>query len=305
MSDLVVRALTENDTHLFDTLDARLAPGLVGRSLLGHRWLPRHLGGEYRPDWTWVALRGGTVVARAAWWGGPEDDRPVALDWFDFADGEADAAAELLRRAPLYAEYDLVLPPGWRARADVRAAGEARIAAATAAGMRPLVERYRYEWTPAAGLPERPGRLVFRPEPDDEVILDLLRRIGEGSLDAHTRRATEEHGPLAAAREELDFLRWLPSPRDWWQCAFTAEGRPVGLHIPAHNPGGPCIGFIGVLPERRGRGYAYELLVECTRKLVAEGAERIVAATDKDNRPMAAAFARAGYPIAQERVNLV
>ncbi|GAA5185569.1 hypothetical protein GCM10023322_29870 [Rugosimonospora acidiphila] len=24
--------------------------------------------GEYRPEWTWIALRDGTVVARAAWW---------------------------------------------------------------------------------------------------------------------------------------------------------------------------------------------------------------------------------------------
>ncbi len=56
-------------------------------------------GGQYRPEWTWVALRDGVVVARAAWWAKPGDERPLALDWFDFTDAEA--AVQLLRTAPL------------------------------------------------------------------------------------------------------------------------------------------------------------------------------------------------------------
>jgi hypothetical protein len=43
-------------------------------------------------------------------------------------------------------------------------------------------------------------------------------------------------------------------------------------------------------------GYGYDLLAEATRLLVAEGADRIVAATDVTNLPMAATFAKAGYP---------
>jgi GNAT superfamily N-acetyltransferase len=168
-----------------------------------------------------------------------------------------------------------------------------------------LVERYRYEWTPGRGLPERPGRLEFRPEPDDAVILDVLRRVGQGSLDAHTLDAVRKHGADRAAQKELDYLNWYPSPRDWWRLAYTPEGEPVGIQVPARNPGGPCVGFIGVLPGQRGHGYAYDLLAECTHDLVGHGAERIAAATDQGNFPMTAAFAKAGYPITQERVTLV
>lgn len=32
--------------------------------------------------------------------GGPEDTGPRTVEWFDFADGEEEAAAELLRSAP-------------------------------------------------------------------------------------------------------------------------------------------------------------------------------------------------------------
>lgn len=47
---------------------------------------------------------------------------------------------------------------------------EARIEVARRCGMRPLVERLQYAWTPAHGLPVRPGRLHLRPEPDDAVM---------------------------------------------------------------------------------------------------------------------------------------
>ncbi|GAB2906830.1 GNAT family N-acetyltransferase [Streptomyces mayteni] len=304
MTDLVIRALAEGEARtvflsLDDSLDDR---GLVGRVLLpppSNGYDTVAAGGEYRPDWTWVAERGGKVVARAAFWGGPDDTEPVALDWFDFTDRAA--AVQLLRMVPLRAEYELILPPGWREHPPARAAGGARIGAATDAGYQPLVERFRYVWTPEAGLPDDPGRLVFRPEPDDDVILDVLRQVHSKTLDAHARRAIERGGVELAARQELDFFHWCPSPRDWWRLAYTPAGDLVGIQVPARNPNGPCVGFVGVVPEQRGHGYGHDLLVACTRQLAAEGAQRIAAATDVGNAPMAAAFARAGYPVTQHR----
>jgi RimJ/RimL family protein N-acetyltransferase len=304
-TDVVVHALAEPTARAVFSSLSDPGAALVGRALMPaplDAYETVTAGGEYRPEWTFVARRGpdGPVVARAAFWGGPDDTEPVALDWFDFTDRAA--AVELLRRVPPAADYELVLPPGWRASPAVRAAAEARIEAAEAAGYRPLVERYRYLWTPAAGLPERPGRLVFRPEPDDDVILAVLTRVHSSTLDAHARRAAERGGgPEASAREELAFLRWCPSPRDWWRLAYTPDGDLVGIHVPAHNPTMPVVGVVGVVPEQRGHGYGYDLLAECTHDLVAYGADRIAAATDTGNAPMAAAFARAGYPVTQHR----
>ena len=59
------------------------------------------------------------------------------------------------------------------------------------------------------------------------------------------------------------------------------------------------------MPDQRGRGYAYDLLAEATRLLATEGADRIVASTDVTNLPMAATFAKAGYPVAQHRIDFV
>jgi GNAT superfamily N-acetyltransferase len=301
-AELVVRALTEEDVPLFRTFED---PGLVGRVITGVGYRTVAEGGDYRPEWTWVALREGRVVARAAWWGGKDDTEPVNLNWFDVLEDDVEAGAELLRRAPFDVEYELILPAGWREDPRTRAAAEARMEAVTRAGKKLLVERLRYRWTPENGLPERPGRLEFRAEPDDEVILDVLRRVHSATLDAHARHAIEESGLDRAAQEELDFFHWCPSPREWWQLAYTPQGELAGLHIPAHNPGGPCIGFIGVVPEHRGHGYAYDLLVESTHFLVEHGAEFIAGATDDGNFPMAANFTKAGYPVTEKRINFV
>ena len=89
-----------------------------------------------------------------------------------------------------------------------------------------------------------------------------------GSLDAHVRRTVEEHGLEAAAREDLDIMLWMPAPRDWWRLAYTPEGDLVGLTLPSRNAYDPVVGYIAVVPEQRGHGYAYDLVVEATHDLV-------------------------------------
>jgi RimJ/RimL family protein N-acetyltransferase len=302
MTDLVVRPLRPLDAGEADLFLSMPDPALVGAAWAGRDFRAFLADRQYRPEWTWVAMRGDRVVARAAWWGGPSDDAPLSLDWFDVAEGSTDAGAALLRTAPFECAYCLILPPGWRQLPAAARAAEARMAAAERAGMRLVVERLHYTWTPADGLPERPARLRYSQAPDDGAMLELLRRIHVGTLDAHARRDLARLGQEGAAREELAILNWFPAPRDWWRLASTPSGELVGITVPSRNLTVPVIGFVGVVPEQRGNGYAYDLLVEATHLLVERGAERIVADTDTTNLPMAAIFARAGYPVTQERV---
>ncbi len=161
----------------------------------------------FRPVWQRVALRDGRTVARAARWGRAADTEPLLINWLDVAEGEETAGAELLRTAPWRPdELELDLPGGWRDDPGLRAAAETRATAARMAGYTPLVERFLCRWTPACGLPERPGRLVFTPEPDDAVFLGLLRRVHSVTLDAPARRAVAQGGVEQAAPEELDIF---------------------------------------------------------------------------------------------------
>lgn len=282
MTDLVIRPLTSGEQYPYD----------VPEDAIG-----------YRPEWMWVAERDGVAVAGALWHGPADATEPALLDKLDITD--VDAAAQLLREANHRAEYTLLLPPNWQDDPAAKADAMAHIEAARAAGYELLVERYRYRWTPDCGLPARPGRLELRPEPDDEVFFEVFRRLHVGSLDAHTQHAIANSGVEMAAREELEIALSMPSPREWWRLGYTPDGELAGLILPSHNPNHPIIGYVGVVPEQRGHGYAYELLAEGTHFLAAQGFDRIVAATDVTNTPMAAAFAKAGYPVWHYRMDFV
>jgi len=298
-----------------------------------HTYRIRSLSRQYRPEWTWLAEeqtaekadeRNDPPLATGIWWGEPGESRPSALDgiWVRESVPTADRArlaAELISHAHrAYAEhaehtehaehaehaetyepprYHIFLPGDWRDRPDAVAAVEWREEAARRAGLTQRLERLRYEWTAGTGLPRLKPRLTFRPEPDDEVFVDVLTQVLAGTLDATSRDQAARVGPRQQARQDVTFYRdHMRGDRSWWRIAQTPDGRTAGFGIPSRNEDYPVVGYLGVLPEQRGHGYVDEILAEITRILATQaGAAVIHADTDLDNRPMAAAFERAGY----------
>ena len=95
----------------------------------------------------------------------------------------------------------------------------------------------------------------------------------------------------------MQFYLDCPGERSWWRLARLPDGILAGLAIPSATPYARNVGYVGVVPEERGRGLIDDLLAEITRFHAAAGADRITATTDMNNRPMAAAFDRAGYRV--------
>jgi len=264
--------------------------------------------GRMRPEWTWFAADESRILARALWWGRADSEHPVALDCLHVlpeVPDRAALAAGLLSRghaefgaAP---DFNLVLRTGWRDEPAIVAAAAWRADAARAAGLTDVVERLRYEWTTAAGMPGPSGRLVFRPG-EDEEFLTVFRRVAVGSLDVATQRDVTVMGADSQARGDLAFYRSCPGERSWWRLAETADGALAGFAIPSATPYHRNVGYLGVVPELRGRGYVDDLLGEITRVHAADGADRITATTDVSNTPMAAAFNRANYQVTEVRL---
>jgi ribosomal protein S18 acetylase RimI-like enzyme len=264
---------------------------------------------EYRPEWTWLAERAGEPVAVAIWWGSPTGATPSALDaiYVSGPDGREALAAALISAGHEHfaAEYGLTEPPRyhvfvpdeWRTDPEVAASLGWRREAVSRAGLTALLERLRFEWTRSSGVPRSPGRLSFRAEPDDEVFVPLFARVLAGSLDASSTAAAAVTGAEVQAREGVAFYRdRMLGERAWWRLAVDGAGEVVGFGIPSRNPQFPVVGYLGVVPEHRGHGYADDILAEITRILADEaGAEVIRADTDLANAPMAASFERAGY----------
>jgi len=261
--------------------------------------------GRMRPEWTWFADDGSRIVARALWWGRSDSERPLALDCLDVVPGVPDRAAlatELLVRGHaefgMAPEFNLRLPDGWRGDPDIAAAVTWRTGAATAAGLTSAVERLQYEWTPAAGVPAPAGRLVFHPGQDEE-FLAVFQRVAVGSLDVETQRDVAAIGADRQARSDLEFYLSCPGERSWWRLAETTGGELAGFAIPSATPYHRNVGYLGVVPELRGRGYVDDLLGEITRLHATDGADCITATTDVSNAPMAAAFDRANYQVTE------
>ncbi|MED7928153.1 GNAT family N-acetyltransferase [Nonomuraea sp. LP-02] len=274
------------------------------------RYLTELAENMYRPEWTWIAEDGDRVVGRALWWGPKDSAHPVALDCLDVDPAVGDraaVAAELIRAAlagfPRPVQYAIKAAGGWRDDPATSSAVEWRRAAARAAGLTLEVERLQFEWAPTDGSPTAAGALRFA-EASDEEFLAVFARIAEGSLDAQTRASLATKGVDATARAEMDFYLGAPGKREWWRIACTHEGEVAGMAIPSATPYSVNVGYLGVVPEFRGRGYVDELLAEITRIHVANGEARVTATTDVGNAPMAAAFLRAGYRNTEIRINL-
>ncbi|MEU5659722.1 GNAT family N-acetyltransferase [Streptomyces sp. NPDC047737] len=276
--------------------------------------------GRRRPEWMWVALRGDRVLARVAWWTGRPGSGPQALDFFDLDDSlpepERGAIGLRLLEAATEAvvpagaarpEYGRFIPPGWRDDPAAREVVEARTRVMEAAGARMLVERLRLEWRKGTPVPEDDGRLVFRPVSGREDLLALMTPVLEGTLDAHGQQdlASGLSAREAAEQHYDDEFAHFRTPQEWWRIAELPDGEPVGFVVPARNNYHPVIAYIGVLPAHRGRGYVDGILAEGTRVLAAQGVDRIRAATDLGNVPMAKSFARLGYVNFERALNMV
>jgi RimJ/RimL family protein N-acetyltransferase len=219
------------------------------------------------------------------------------------------AAADLHADGLEQVELNLFPPAGWRD--DPPPALDDLLAAAKTAGFEILATRRRFRWTPAAGIPpvrtvDDGGSLRFEPVtgPDDPALADAYRRTFEGSLDAHTRRSLRTRDAAELAAEELADMVNYAGPIEGWRVAYDAAGALVGLVT--GDPGAKVVtGYVGVVPEQRGRGYARELLAWMTRWQAGQGAEKVVGETDDENVPMAKAFEAVGFVQESARIDLV
>jgi GNAT superfamily N-acetyltransferase len=113
-----------------------------------------------------------------------------------------------------------------------------------------------------------------------------LIRVSEGSLDRRTLVKRQQLGPEAEAHDTFDQLKSMEFDPAWW-VAFTTDDRFAGLAMPTRVPSAATIGYIGVAPEMRGKGYGEILLGPGTATLLKTGASLLCGDTDVDNRPMA------------------
>ncbi|MFJ2935563.1 GNAT family N-acetyltransferase [Streptomyces sp. NPDC087219] len=281
-----------------------------------------------RPEWCLVAEDGdGRLTGSVVLWTMPGHEVPLALVLFEAPEDAPETAAALLDAAAVKArelgatELEHVVDSPAQApqfqrspehRGELlRASGYAvirdgrrfslRVPAATGTGDGGPEATATGGTGPASGapdgLPADDPRLTFRslaelgPEPFVAVLAELLADTADARLAADVR----QHGARRAAEllfEETAELKHEPA---WWELGYDADGTVAVISLPAENPIVPVIGFVGVAPAHRGKGYATSVVVRGTRVLAGAGATEIRGDCDAANVAMAKAFERAGY----------
>ncbi|PJJ72180.1 hypothetical protein CLV46_1745 [Diaminobutyricimonas aerilata] len=268
-----------------------------------------------RPGWVWLARREGRVVAALAAWAGSDADLPVALDlpWLGtepdrvqlFAELLATAYAELREQGLPRVELNLVLPPD-RTTMPPPFLPDMHDALATA-GFRHLVGRRRFRADDPARVPETTDRLRFEPVEShrDPVLVDAYRRTLVDSVDAHTVEAARSQSLDEITHEDLRDMELFIRPVSLWRVAYDrTDGALVGL-VTGGAGERALNGYVGVVPEKRGHGFAADLLAFMTRQQFAAGARSIAGETDDDNVAMGITFERGGYVQESARVDFV
>ena len=264
--------------------------------------------GSMRPEWCFVAeeQQGEHPLGRVAFWTLPGMTKPFALVLLDvpWEDDYMGVGTRLLgdvlesARALGAEEVEHVVdhPP---MRPQFQHHPEQRTELLESVGFAFRRETGRFEW-PGGEPPAVPGRLSFRTleEIGEDSFVEAMRMVSEGTLDREIQGERERIGAERAAREFFEDARRVRHESSWWRLAYTPEEELVGLVMPAEPPGFLTIFYVGVVPGMRGQGYVDDLLAAGTATLLEVGRrdeKPLRADTDVANRPMAAAFERAGW----------
>ena len=158
------------------------------------------------------------------------------------------------------------------------------------------MEEYKkvvYVWNEPNEKIEVPTRLKFCSvaEASMNVLIDVVGQAMANSMDRGDQKEIAESGSVEAAKSfvaEAD--EYFGYEQSWWQLAYDSNDELVGFVQPVIFPNcqkdgleEATIYYIGVLPEKRGNGYAYDLLCQCTRILQEVGVWRIYCDTDVYN----------------------
>jgi ribosomal protein S18 acetylase RimI-like enzyme len=272
-----------------------------------------------RPEWCFVAEQAGKAVARIALWSLPEHDTPLDFvlfnaPWDENHNAHDDVATQLLAyveqffvatgaKAMGHCQDTPPREPQWQTNEVARQQCLER------AGFHIARHTMRYRLQDASIALALSNRLnlIALTETDDRALLPLVAQVAAASHDQLDREGCARLGARDHARELIADLREMRVDDGWWRIAHErnadgTSGAAIGFILPTASADMGTIGYAGVLPEHRGKGYVDVLIAHATQALQAAKFPRIVADTDLSNKPMAKAFERNGWICFGERL---
>ena len=172
-------------------------------------------------------------------------------------------------------------------------------------GFQCMRERIEFERPGSSPPLDPPNRLSFtrREEVGEQGFLEALALTFQNALDADFQRDYAQFGSQYVMSQYLSRCPKEDERHTWFSELAYEQNDLVGLHMSlsqrrknprkGHSIG--CFYTIGVVPEKRGRGYVDDLLARGTQLLEQEGADCIRSTTAATNFPLVNAFERVHY----------
>lgn len=257
--------------------------------------------GYVRLEWCFVAEEAGKFIGRIVYWSLPSLEKPVIVDILEvpWSENYLEVGTNLLKYslAQLHfqstdsIEYELDSPSS-----DFTSL-QKRIEVFEHFGFLLKRETIRFEWKDIQTQTVPSNRLNFRSldKVGEDTFINAIAQVSSQTLDSSILHHQTRLGSQQEATERFNLLKAFKYQPTWWQLAYTHEEILVGLIMPIENDGGATIGYIGVIPEHRGKGYVNDLLNQGTLTLKSNGAARIRSDADINNAPMIRAFQHARY----------
>ncbi|GAB4519073.1 MAG: hypothetical protein Tsb0013_23080 [Phycisphaerales bacterium] len=159
----------------------------------------------------------------------------------------------------------------------------------------------RSEFTDVAPLPEGVELTPYRAGRDDGVLLDVLPRTYEGTLDcpelSHMRRPEDVVASHRAAGA------WTPAL--WWVIREGGRAEGVALFNPMPEQDATELVYFGLTPRMRGRGLGRVLLEHALARLRGRQETWLTCACDERNAPALRVYGSLGMRERERRIALV
>jgi len=126
-------------------------------------------------------------------------------------------------------------------------------------------------------------------------IIALVEKTSERCADSQIEICRPRLGGIAHAEMTLEMMESTRYDPQWWRVALAPEGNRLGIIFLVVAFGEPTVGFVGIIPEHRGKNIASFLLTEAWSAMERQGHSTLCAEADARNVSMHRLLIRSGF----------
>lgn len=291
---MIIRSIQAEDIAKFQEIGTEEGAKLT---LNLEKWID---AGRTKLNWCFVIEESGVFVGRVIY--GIFEDQPHDIKIWQFKiDKKANdfmrAGTELLKGSVALLKEEGFKTAEYHLYSNLANEFEAYQEVLKSGGFDLTQEKMNFEATEIKRS-DKSQRLTYKTlqEVGETAFVKAIEQVTENTLDRDDIDSIAQNGAEKAAQIYFDLLKEIEFNDTWWRLAYDSAGELVGLVVPQKfDDETGAINYIGVVPNKRGNGYVYELVESASELMLQDGVETLIADIDVLNHPLEKALTKLGY----------